>query len=446
MNPLNRNVIFPTLLAALLLCINEGKSQSCHARFGYTLTNNSLQVFFHDSSTGNPATFFWMFGDGQVSHQRNPQHNYPTAGEYFVKLKITNPNTFCMDSVVKRICLGCVFPGDANSDGIVNNNDVLYVGISYGAIGPLRPDSSTAANFSPSFPWLHSNGVANLPSGINIQHSDCDGNGIIDRQDITVISRNYNRRSNKSSVAECMDVNDIPLYFTVPDSIPVGAAVSIDVNLGNAQIPAQDVYGIAFSVNYDSELIEPGTLSFSYGNSQFGNTNDLVFLDKDIPDESKVETAVSRIDQNEQTIAGKIGTLNFVMEENLAQKTYLTAILNLSFADITLIRSDESTLNVCAYLDSSVVYEKLLSSADGAQRDKRISLYPNPASDFLRIDFPDAGGYEITVMNVVGKEILREDCSGRQCTLGTELLPKGVYFLAIRNNESQRTFKFEVAR
>jgi len=199
-------------------------------------------------------------------------------------------------------------------------------------------------------------------------------------------------------------------------------------------------------VNYDSELIQPGTLSFSYNNSQFGNTNDLVFLDKDISDESKVETAVSRIDQNEQTIAGKIGTLNFVMEENLAQKTYLTAILNLSFADITLIRSDESTLNVCAFIDSSVVYEKLLSSDDGAQHEKQIFIYPNPANDFLRIDFPASEVYEIAVMNVLGKELHTEDYSGNNFMLNTSLLPNGVYFLAIRSNALLRTFKFEISR
>ncbi len=444
---MNRSVLFSTLLAALLLCINECKSQSCIARFGYSLNNNNpLQVTFHDSSTGNPFFFQWHFGDGQTSTQQNPVHTYPASGEYFVLLVIRNQNTFCNDSLLKRICLGCVFPGDANSDGVVNNNDVLYVGISYGAIGPLRPDTSTTANFSPSFPWLQSNGLATLPSGINIQHSDCDGNGIIDRHDVSVISRNYNRRPGKSGIAECLDVNDIPLYFTVPDSIPVGSAVSVDVNLGNNQIPAQDVYGISFSVNYDSELIQPGTLSLSYNNSQFGNTNDLVFIDKDISDQSKVETAVSRIDQTEQTIAGKIGTLNFVMEENLAQKTYLTAILNLSFADITLIKKDETTLPVCAYIDSSVVYEKLLSSGDGALLEKQISIYPNPANDFLKIDFPTTRDYEIAVMNVVGKEIFSEKNIATNYTLNTSLLPKGVYFLAIRSNESLRTFKFEISR
>lgn len=446
MNPVNRSVIFSTLLAALLLCINEGKSQSCHARFGFTLNNNSLQVSFHDSSTGNPIFYQWHFGDGQTSTQPNPIHAYPTAGEYFVLLVIRNQNTFCNDSLLKRICLGCVFPGDANSDGIVNITDVLYVGISYGAIGPLRNDTSTAANFSPSVPWLQSNGVANLPSGINIQHSDCDGNGIIDRQDVLVIGRNYNRRSNKSGIAECVDVNDIPLYFTVPDSIPVGTAVSVEVNLGNSQIPAQDVYGIAFSVNYDSELIEPGTLSLDYDNSLFGTQNEIIFLEKDIEDESKVETAVSRIDQTEQTIAGKIGTLNFVMEENLAQKTYLTAILNLSFADITLIKSDESTLPVCAYIDSSVVYEKLLSSGNGAEYEKQIFIYPNPANDFLRIDFPTSEAYEISVLNVFGKELVYENNAGETFTLNTSLLSKGVYFLAIRNNGFLKTFKFEISR
>lgn len=444
---MSRYRFFTFLILLLLILLVEGKSQSCHARFGFSVNNNApLQVSFQDSSTGNPTVFEWHFGDGQGSSLRNPVHTYANTGAYFILLVIRNQNTFCNDSLMKRICLGCVFPGDANSDGIVNNEDVLYVGISYGAIGPLRPDTSTAAIFSPSFPWLQSNGPATLASGINIQHSDCDGNGIINRNDISVIARNYNKHAGKNGISECVDVNDIPLFFTVPDSIPVGSAVSVDVNLGNNQIVAQDVYGISFSVNYDSELIQPGTLSFSYSNSQFGNTADLVFLDKDIPDESKVETAVSRIDQTEQTVAGKIGTLNFVMEENLAQKTYLTAILNLSFADITLIRKDETTLPVCAYIDSSVVYEKLLSSGSVALLKKQISIYPNPANDFLKIEFPANGDYHIAAMNIIGKEIFTTDCSGKYFSLNTSSFPNGVYFLSLSNSKSSQTLRFEISR
>jgi len=442
------NILLTFLLAALLICTGA-RSQSCHAGFAFTVSpvsNTASQVAFHDTSSGNPAFFFWDFGDGQTSFQRNPVHVYAGIGEYFVRLKISNPNTFCIDSVTTKICLKCVFPGDANSDGIINNNDALSVGISYGAIGPLRPDTSTTAEFSVSVPWMQSNGPAVLADGVNMQHSDCDGNGIIERQDVAVISRNYNKRSNKSGIAPCLDSNDIPLYFEVADSISVGDTVSVEVHLGNSQISAQDVYGIAFTINYDSKLIQPGTASLNYGNSQLGVPAEILFLNKDFHPDSKIETAVSRIDHNNLTVAGKIGTLDFVMEENLAQKTYLTEVLNLSFSDVTLIRNDETAIAVCPYVDSTVVYQKLETSTGNSPNQNRIAVYPNPADGFLTVDFPGLRNCEIAVLNLLGKQIYQQKEVSEKIILDVAQFSQGVYFLQLRTAETTEVTRFEISR
>ena len=47
-------------------------------------------VQFTDKSTGNPTTWSWSFGDGTVSADRSPVHNYNLAGSYTVSLTVTN--------------------------------------------------------------------------------------------------------------------------------------------------------------------------------------------------------------------------------------------------------------------------------------------------------------------------------------------------------------------
>jgi PKD repeat protein len=58
-----------------------------------------LIVQFTDSSTGNPDTWFWDFGDGNTSTQQNPQHQYDTSGVYDVFLRINN--SLFADSLLK---------------------------------------------------------------------------------------------------------------------------------------------------------------------------------------------------------------------------------------------------------------------------------------------------------------------------------------------------------
>jgi PKD repeat protein len=45
---------------------------------------------FTDTSTGEPTTWAWAFGDGGTSTARNPTHSYATCGSYTVTLTVTN--------------------------------------------------------------------------------------------------------------------------------------------------------------------------------------------------------------------------------------------------------------------------------------------------------------------------------------------------------------------
>jgi PKD repeat protein len=49
-----------------------------------------LEVAFTDTSTGDPSSWSWDFGDGVTSTLRNPTHTYTTAGAYTVVLTVTN--------------------------------------------------------------------------------------------------------------------------------------------------------------------------------------------------------------------------------------------------------------------------------------------------------------------------------------------------------------------
>ena len=61
---------------------------------GFTIFPESgkapLGVRFTDSSTGNPVSWFWNFGDGSTSDLQNPYHQYTGNGSYGVTLSVNN--------------------------------------------------------------------------------------------------------------------------------------------------------------------------------------------------------------------------------------------------------------------------------------------------------------------------------------------------------------------
>ncbi len=54
-----------------------------------------LSVTFQDRSTGKVNRWYWDFGDGHKSRERNPVHKYPNAGEYSVSLTTKGPAGIC---------------------------------------------------------------------------------------------------------------------------------------------------------------------------------------------------------------------------------------------------------------------------------------------------------------------------------------------------------------
>lgn len=55
-----------------------------------TTTSCNGVVYFSSTSTGNPAHFFWDFGDGHISIEENPNHTYSTDGIYDIRLIVAN--------------------------------------------------------------------------------------------------------------------------------------------------------------------------------------------------------------------------------------------------------------------------------------------------------------------------------------------------------------------
>ncbi|NLJ83048.1 MAG: T9SS type A sorting domain-containing protein, partial [Bacteroidales bacterium] len=72
---------------------------------------------------------------------------------------------------------------------------------------------------------------------------------------------------------------------------------------------------------------------------------------------------------------------------------------------------------------------------------KHIVVYPNPTSDYVTIQYKNGTLNEIRIFDVIGKEIKRQIVSGSVCTLHTENLHSGIYFIQIKTESGITTTK-----
>lgn len=102
-------------------------------------------------------------------------------------------------------------------------------------------------------------------TNIDAKHTDCNGDRIVNlNNDFPAISQNFNRTHNRLNATN--RVLDAPIvYFEEfdDDSLEVEDNGTIefhaDIMVGTDSEPANDLYGLAFSISYQADLLEPTT-------------------------------------------------------------------------------------------------------------------------------------------------------------------------------------------
>jgi len=84
-----------------------------------------LTVQFTDTSTGDPTTWLWDFGDGSASTEQHSIHTYTAAGMYYVNLTVSNSEG--SNTLTQTDPIAVLQYGDVNFDGRVSLVDALRI-------------------------------------------------------------------------------------------------------------------------------------------------------------------------------------------------------------------------------------------------------------------------------------------------------------------------------
>lgn len=305
-----------------------------------------------------------------------------------------------------------VWPGDVNNNGVVNEADLLFLGLGFGDSGPARktPTSIWEQQASP-LPWATS-----AVPGLNSFLADCNGDGKIDSNDVEVIKANFGRTHN--DVVFMPDeipvaIAGIDPAFSVPedtnlDISPNTPSITIPINLGNNTLSVESLLGISFTIKVNGQAFDASATKFELnGNGWLPSDNSVLVRSEDLtsdvgtnPEEYIVAyTKTNQLPSSGNGLIGEITlTPGFILEGDFPnfRITIDSIILIDNERNKTPVLGTEIILNPVGFRDSTTVDTVICEGQSVVFNDTTLTT----AGTYRDTLTNSVGGDSIIILNV----------------------------------------------
>jgi len=410
-------------------------------------TQLTLEVFTADTNAipdsvsllpaGGTPPYQYNWDNGQTTNRG--QFVYTTAGVYFDT--ITDANGCILTYQVDAGCTDqCVWPGDANYDGVVDNNDILAIGVGYDTTGPAR--TNPIINFIPQYCALWAD---TLIGPVNYKHVDCNGDGIINAADTTAIMVNYSLTHVRGGGNQGWKANDPALYITTnTDTIGDTQILMTTFTLGSPSLPVNNAYGVAFTYNFDPLVVDTTSIVFTVGNSWLFGPGNHININKNFDQIGQIQAGITRIDHANRSGNGPIATVSMkITTGNINGKNLQYYLMHNFISNLTLIDSAGNVLGINAGDDTVQIGFTPTAITPVNNPGTQIRIFPNPANDQLNVVSSLSELEEITIFDLAGREVIHQNMqAGNYSAINTSELSAGVYMITIKTADQDYHSRF----
>ena len=405
-------------------------------------------------------SFSWTGPNSFLSTEMDPVLYDVTelqAGIY--SLTITDEfNCTAMADVDVFIDDDCVWPGDTDTNMVVNHFDLLNIGLAYDSVGTTRENASFDWFGQPSVDWSQTTPTSN----VNYKHIDSDGNGIIEAADTVAITQNFGFTHNFVDPID-NQFTDLPPtdgfsvitpFYVEPDTLIEGETIALNLILGDVSNIVTGLYGIGFSIEYDSSIIVPGSASINFDNCWLGDVNaDAISIQFDFPSPGRIDAAITRIDGVEMDGYGLFGDLIITLEDDIllwdggsgsnnfgGPTTDVTA--DFTITNYHLINFSQEEIIVQGTTTTAPIEET--TSLSFIELNELISVFPNPAKDAFFIASQKIDIERVRIFSATGDLKTVKTKTRNSLEFSTKELASGIYFIEIQTREGIVTKKLSI--
>jgi hypothetical protein len=342
----------------------------------------------------------------------------------------------------------CVWPGDANQDGIAKHDDLLYLGLAMGN------NVSGFPRVPNSFLWMghrSNNWGATLPGGGNAKHADFSGDGHLDSTEVAILDLNY--RLEKPGYVETesqapLTAGGIYIDFDDDEVSTVGSLFQRSVvgrlSLASANEPIDELYGIAFTIKFDTSVWEPsfGGLSFSNTSADpvFTDLEKRIILSEGSPKDGRIEIAISKKDGQPINDAwGNLGSIRLAIREDAATgNPNGMQTLSVQFYNVMGVDGQGNFFQLGGLSDvvigKDMIYDNTLTSiSEELNNELQLNIFPNPNHGVFNLFFEKTNtASHIRIFDFSGKMILEKHLPTNTRQYHVDLkneFPAGIYFI-----------------
>ncbi|MBP6828273.1 MAG: T9SS type A sorting domain-containing protein, partial [Saprospiraceae bacterium] len=342
----------------------------------------------------------------------------------------------------------CVWPGDADNNGVVNHFDLLYLGLAMGKQGGGRAELASAWKGSDAADWPEQSPLYH----INFKNMDADGNGFVEPADTSIVVMQWGRmihpyKSDPYAMPGPPDKYNQELSVRIlPDTFSSGQAVEIPVILGSTDAQAADFLGLAFSVSCDPDRIVSDMRFEPTGSWMGAPGQDLICIQRSFPGQRRLDIALSRIDGAGVSGAGQIGKLLLTFKPVFSDSITNTPVFISHAMALTAgedrIGLGSSRTNIFIEKNQSV------SATAPSWYGQDIRLSPNPATSVLRIFSLQAAIRRVEISTVTGTPqiIFEPEYPVNVAEIRLENVPAGTCIARIFTENGVVSKKFVIAR
>ena len=334
----------------------------------------------------------------------------------------------------------CVWTGDVNADGIVNNKDLLPLGYMMGLSGPTRNYASLEWYGQKANNWNNPY-LGNLT---DLKHADTDGSGQVDTEDTLALSLFYGL-THQLTPSIPPSSKGLPFFLNILTPNPgVGDLVEVEVALGSPSQPVTNLYGFTFDASLSPQILD-SALQIRYFNGSWLNSNAAdIWMSKN-PAQGRLESAFTRTNSVAASGHGIVGVMSFIIidivdDSRPGSKPMVTLKIDapsILWADGTYTAGDRFSVDI-----------PLRTQPAGKVSNQDFFVYPSPATDWLNIhlngdDFMES----LLIYDLTGKLLFDSGTvSWEQARIPIGDFPNGMYIASARTTNGLVVKKFQVQR
>jgi hypothetical protein len=353
----------------------------------------------------------------------------PPCQVFFVQIEVTDS---CNSDI-------CVLPGDTNRDGVVNQDDLIGIGWSFGLTGFPRPGASIVFNEQPAADWRTDFG------GANSKYGDTDGDGVVTLADTTALLANYDLvAARKLYNPQGLSTTPVPAKLQIiSDTLLYGDTVLMRISIGTLAKPGVNLYGFSASLSYNFPLTSSARRAvFDFSNSWIATPSEnRLTLGKIDTIARTVDFALSRTDRFGVTGFGEVITIKLITEDNIGERPgFQGEPFEVSLNEGILHHADRTQFALAAMQQSALLFVPGPAApvAHAAQLD-RFRIFPNPTTGGQSwILESNRGIASVRVLDMAGRtQALFAGDGAFQLIVPTGRLDRGLYLLEVTESNGR---------